>query len=313
MKFLRAFGRFANTWTGTILIVLFLISFVAQSFIIPTGSMKRTEMIGDFLFGKKFAYGIPIPHLPWVEVPLFPDIHGNGHLIEGPRPKREDIVIFRNPQTPKVRFVKRCVAVGDDEILYINKKLFVHFHEFTTEKEILTHYPEAIIKKLRGKLFVENPYMAKYPGIQYVPESRSAFENLLLHYQYNKKIDMTPVTIPELKTIGFYKKVEPDHFYMIGDNRDNSSDSRFWGSVPYKYIEGEPWFNYLSIEFRSYDRVFTGLGGGKDHARLKVICEGLALDSDACREAWNNQRFTIRWGRVGRNISTLQYEQPIEE
>jgi signal peptidase I len=313
MKFLQAFGRFANTWVGTIIIVLFLISFVAQSFIIPSGSMKRTQMVGDFLFGKKFSYGVPIPHLPWVEVPLFPDIHGNGHLIEGDRPKREDIVIFRNPQTPKVRFVKRCVAIGGDELLYVNKKLFVHFHDITTKEEILKHYPQAHIVTLKNKLFVENPYMEKFPGIQYVPEGRSAYENMILLYHYNNKVDMTPMQITELNTIGFYKKVEPDHFYMIGDNRDNSHDSRFWGSVPYKYIEGKPWFNYLSVEFRSYNTVFSGMGGGKDHARLKVVCEGLPLDSEACKEAWERQRFTIRWGRVGRNIDTLQYEAPIEQ
>jgi signal peptidase I len=86
-NFLQALGRFASSWTGTIIIVLFLIFFVAQSFVIPSGSMKRTQLIGDFLFAKKFSYGIPTPHLPWLEIPILPDFYGNGHLIEGPRPQ----------------------------------------------------------------------------------------------------------------------------------------------------------------------------------------------------------------------------------
>ena len=56
--------------------------------------MKRTQLIGDFLFAKKFSYGIPTPHLPWLEVPIVPDFNNNGHLIEGPRPQREDICYF---------------------------------------------------------------------------------------------------------------------------------------------------------------------------------------------------------------------------
>ncbi len=75
-----------------------LIFFVAQSFVIPTGSMKRTLLIGDFLFAKKFSYGVPLPELPWVGVKIIPDFMGNGHLISGPRPKREDIVIFYVPK-----------------------------------------------------------------------------------------------------------------------------------------------------------------------------------------------------------------------
>ncbi|HFS85451.1 MAG TPA: signal peptidase I, partial [Epsilonproteobacteria bacterium] len=250
-KFLSGFYRFASSWTGTIIIVLFLIFFIAQSFVIPSGSMKRTQLIGDFLFAKKFSYGIPIPHLPWLEIPLLPDFNNNGHLIEGPRPQREDIVIFRKPQTPKVHFVKRCIAVGGDEILYMDKRLLIHFHDLTTEKEIKAAYPNATILSIRGKLWVENPYMSKYPGIQYDPESYTAFEYLSLMYQHRQPIDMHPVHLRELGENAFYKKVEEDHYYMIGDNRDNSSDSRFWGSVPYSLIVGKPWVVYMSLELRS--------------------------------------------------------------
>jgi signal peptidase I len=312
-NFLSAFSRFASSWTGTIIIVLFLIFFVAQSFVIPSGSMKRTQLIGDFLFAKKFSYGIPTPHLPWLEIPLLPDFNNNGHLIEGPRPKREDIVIFRNPQTPKIHFVKRCVAVGNDELLYNDKKLYIHFHDMTDEASIKAVYPDAKIVTLKDKLWVVNPYMSKYPGIQYKPEYQgNSFELLVRSYKTNRNVDMTPVYINELGINLFYKKVEPDHFYMIGDKRDNSNDSRFWGSVPYSNIVGKPWLIYMSLEFRSYDWVMNGLGGSKDHDKLTRICPNMDISSPECEKLWNNQRYTVRWGRIGRRIESLQLEAPIE-
>jgi signal peptidase I len=321
-KFLSAFSRFASSWTGTIIIVLFLIFFVAQSFVIPSGSMKRTQLIGDFLFAKKFSYGIPTPHLPWLEIPLLPDFNNNGHLIEGPRPEREEIVIFRNPKTPKIHFVKRCVAVGGDELLYANAKLLIHFHE--GDDYIKEHYPEEKIVSLRGKLWVENPYMEKYPGIQYAPEGIDIFQGLLRYYAYNKEIDMVPVNVeglnvPSYEVLGkdvnaLYAKVEADHFYMVGDNRDNSNDSRFWGAVPYKLIVGKPWLIYMSLETRSYESVLDGdsNGGGKDNSGLKRLCGDIAIDSEACEKIWNHRRFSVRWGRVGRAIDSIQTEAPIE-
>lgn len=322
-NFLQASGRFASSWTGTIIIVLFLIFFVAQSFVIPSGSMKRTQLIGDFLFAKKFSYGIPIPHLPWLEIPLLPDFNDNGHLIEGPRPQRTDIVIFRYPKNNKIHYVKRCVAVGGDELLYVNKKLLIHFHE--GEEYMRKNYPAEKIVSLRDKIWVENPYMDKFPGIQYAPEGTDIFQALLSYYAYDKEIDMTPVYVEGLDAPAYevagkeinalYKKVEEDHFYMIGDNRDNSNDSRFWGSIPYKLIVGKPWLIYMSLEHRSYEKVLNGddeFGSSKDNAELRRVCGDLAIESDECQTLWNKQRFTVRWERVGRRIQSIQTEKPRE-
>lgn len=284
--------------------------------------MKRTQLIGDFLFATKFSYGIPTPHLPWLEIPLLPDFNNNGHLIEGDRPSREDIVIFRYPKNNKIHYVKRCVAVGGDELLYANEKLLIHFHE--GEEYMKANYPAEKIVSLRGKLWVENPYITKYPGIQYAPEGADIFQGLLRYYAYNKEIDMIPVYVddfdaPTYEIAGkginaLYAKVEADHFYMIGDNRDNSNDSRFWGAVPYKLIVGKPWLIYMSLEYRSYESILNGdsFGGGKDNASLKRVCGAIEIDSQACEELWNKQRYTVRWGRVGRRIDSIQNEQPIE-
>jgi len=318
-KFAKKLYDFSSSWTGTIIIVLFLIFFVAQSFVIPSGSMKRTLLIGDFLFAKKFSYGITIPELPWVGWKLLPDFRGDGHLIDGPKPKREDIVIFFVPKDRKTHFVKRCVAVGGDEILYYDKHLLIHFHE--GDEYIKKHYPAKKIVRALDKLWVVNPYKDKYPGIQYKPEY-DANSFLLMLYRVNN-IDMKPLYIEDLDaptySLGgnmvnvFYKKVEPNHFYMIGDNRDNSEDSRFWGSVPYSLIIGKPWVIYFSLEYRSYDRVMFGKGGGRDHQALKKVCKNTPLDSNECRELWRKHRFTIRWDRVGRSVDTFQFEIPKDD
>jgi len=280
-KIIHGFHKFSSSWTGTIIIVLFLIFFVIQSFVIPSGSMKRTLQIGDFLFAKKFSYGITIPTLPWINLPLIPDFNGNGHLIEGDKPKREDIVIFLYPGNHKIHYVKRCVAKDGDEIVYQNKHLYIHFSE--GDKYIKKNYPSNKIVKFYNKLWVDNPYKDKYPGIQYVPDSHENIFNILIKsYLYAPKgIDMSPIFISELKGDVFdvrgqkvnalYKKVEKDHFYMIGDNRDNSNDSRFWGSVPYSLIIGKPWLIYFS---------------------------------------WDNDAKKVRWDRVGTFVDDLQHKQP---
>jgi signal peptidase I len=316
--------RFSGTWTGTILIVLGLIFFVAQSFVIPSGSMKRSLLIGDFLFVKKFAYGVTIPELPWVGLKLLPDFRGNGHLIDGARPRREDIVVFYVPKDRKTHFVKRCVAVGGDEVLYYDKHLLIHMHE--GDAWMREHYPDTPVVRALGKLWLVNPYMHKYPGIQYLPEYDSTLFLQML-YRTNAQpgsVDMKPVMIAELDDApayglggkpvnAFYKKIAPDHFYMIGDNRDNSEDSRIWGSVPYSLIIGQPWVTYFSIEYRSYDRVMNGHGGGRDHQALQKVCGSLRLDSPECRIRWEQHRYAVRWDRIGRSIDTLQHEVPLDD
>ncbi len=270
-NFLNRFYSFSNSWTGTIIIVLLVIFFVAQAFVIPSGSMKRTLLIGDHLFVKKFSYGIPTPHIPWLEVQVLPDFKGNGHLLEGERPKRGDIVVFRYPKNEKIHYVKRCVATQDDEILYQDKHLYIHFAE--GNEFIKENYPSEKIVNIGGKLWVNNPYQEIFHGIQY-DNSVDLFSQMAQHMGAGQ-LAMKPVLIKDLPMgqnqvfNAFYAKVEKDHYYMVGDNRDHSNDSRFWGSVPYKLIVGKPWFIYFS---------------------------------------WDDE-YKIRWNRIGRFIDNMQYDE----
>lgn len=272
-KALSKLYTFSNSWTGTIIIVLFVIFFIAQAFVIPSGSMKRTLLIGDHLFVKKFSYGTPTPHLPWLEIPVLPDFNGNGHLIEGDRPQRGDIVVFRYPKDEKIHYVKRCIATEGDEILYQDKHLYIHFSEGNDYIKA-TYKPEKI-KNIGGKLWVENPYKEQFLGIQY-DERVDLFEQMSLHMSVNQ-LAMKPALVNDLpmregyKFNAFYAKVEKDHFYMVGDNRDHSNDSRFWGSVPYSNIVGKPWFVYFS---------------------------------------WDDQ-YKIRWERIFRSVEAIQYDESL--
>jgi len=219
--------KFSNSWTGTIIIVLFIIFFVAQAFRIPSGSMKDSLLIGDHLFAKKFAYGISMPHIPFIEMSIMP-WSDKLRLVDGDTPKRGDIVIFRYPHNIKMHFVKRCVALPGDELFVLKKDLYVHHRE--GDEWIKKEFAGYEIMDFAGKLWVKNPYMKEHPGIHHD-------DKIVNNGRYPMPIfNFAPV------------KVEEDHYFMMGDNRDHSNDSRFWGSVPYDNIEGTPWFVYFSID-----------------------------------------------------------------
>lgn len=263
---IKRFLDWTNTWTGTVVVVLFVIFFFAQAFVIPSGSMKNTLLVGDHLFVKKFSYGIPTPSIPFLEVKILPDFFGNGHLIEGQRPKRGDIVVFRNVLNEKEYYVKRLFAVGNDEVIYSHEAAYLRPHE--GDKFIKSNYKKEDIITLNGKLFVKEPY--KYPGIHY-DDNVNMFEQMIAYLNLNK-LAMKPIIVQDLPNIGslpfnaFYFKVKDDEFFMLGDNRDHSNDSRFWGSVPYKNVIGKPWFIYFS---------------------------------------WDDE-YKVRWDRIGRLIETVQ-------
>ncbi len=231
--------KWSTTWTGTIVIVLGIIFFIAQAFVIPSGSMIHTLLIGDMLFVKKYAYGVPTPRIPWLEIKVLPDFRGNGHLIEGERPKRGDIVVFRYPKNESIHYVKRAVATGGDMVALKEKHLFLHPKE--GNEFVKANYPKEKIVEIDGKLWVIDPYKEQHPGIHH---DSNVVNNGL---QPRELFEMMPIVVPE------------DETFMMGDNRDHSNDSRFWGTVPYKYIVGTPWFIYFSWDENKevrWDRVF---------------------------------------------------------
>lgn len=268
-------------------------------------------LIGDMLFVKKFAYGIPTPHIPWLEIPLIPGT--DGHLVDGDKPQRGDIVIFRYPLNHKVHYVKRCVATGGDELFVQDKDLYLHHHE--GNEYIKKTYDASQIIDIEGKLFVKNPYQKEHPGIHHdktvthesitIPAQTLVAKNAFIRlqgndlyvnfpdkdmkklYKENQMISFrSKLWVKNPKGFNFTKqefiqavnntnidpeeryfsydvetntqvfdyapdghpfKVPENEYFMMGDNRDHSADSRFWGTVPYGLVEGTPWFIYFSF------------------------------------------------------------------
>jgi signal peptidase I len=236
--FFKKLYIFSTTWTGSVIIVLLIIFFVIQSFVIPSGSMIGTLLVGDYLFVKKFTYGTPSPHIPWLEINLTP--WEGLKLIDGDKPKRGDIIVFRKPHQTNLHFVKRCVGVSGDKIMLKNKDLYLR--PFEGDDFIRANYPAEKIVEIGGLIWVKNPYEDKFSGIHHDDEVKE-------HRLYHEKIfNMSPII------------VEKNHYFAMGDNRDHSNDSRFWGSVPYENIEGTPWMIFFSIDKNHsvrWNRMFT--------------------------------------------------------
>lgn len=248
------FRRLLRGWGPVILAVLLIRTFVVEAFRVPTGSMEATIMAGDMLLVNKFVYGIPIPFR-------------SGHIFSNLRtPKRGDVVVFRYPvdqdhPEPESRyarlfpkwlpllplywdrergrihwyaprnFIKRCVAVAGDTVELRDKRLLVnnrqHDEPYIQHRdpwvyEGLKLPPNEFLHQWKGRRFLDNP-----------------------HIGGRVRDNFGPVVVPE------------GHIFVMGDNRDSSSDSRFWGPLPLKYVRGQALFIYFSIskEGVKWDRV----------------------------------------------------------
>lgn len=226
--------------TLIVLFVLFAIKiftniFIAKVFKQPSQSMANTIQQDQYLIAKLYSYGIPTP--------IFMPLKGNGHLVQGEGPKRGDVVVFRYPKNRQLFFAKRCVATQEDEIIYAKKALYIHFKN--GDNYIKNNYPKEKIVEFLGKLWVKNPYMDKFKGIHY--DKSVNLMQILMLYHNEKALPLKPLLLKELPTLeesqfnAFYTKVPKNQYFMLGDNRDHSNDSRFWGSVPYSHIVGKLW------------------------------------------------------------------------
>lgn len=184
---------YARSFFPVLLVVLLLRSFLVEPFQIPSGSMRPTLEVGDFILVNKFTYGLRLPVL-------------NTRVVEMNDPERGDVMVFRFPQEPSINFIKRVVGVPGDRIRYEGKQLYVN--------------GEAV----PNTLLEFNP--GEQPGEELLEELLGAKP----HRIYNNPRDPGP-QMRELE-------VPAGHYFTMGDNRDHSNDSRYWGFVPEENIVG---------------------------------------------------------------------------
>ncbi len=375
MNFFTKFKNFCSSWVGTIVIVLLLIFFVVQPFIIPTRSMVGSFFEGDLLLAKKFSYGIPLPRMPIIDKAIVPDIFGNGHLIEGPRPKRGEVVVFIPPLEQDTYYVKRVFATGGDEVIFNKDGYFLRpkgGDEEIKQMEAKLSKDGVInsgTKEFFGKLYIQDPFIKQYGGIEYIPtfwktadlpklqisrpldlekyyydaQNKKFFEKIcdgekresiadgrkdcdlfkksFVNAPLDSFVKVENMTFLEMLSpygIGtrmdrltsndeviFYHKVPKDSFFMAGDNRNNSFDSRFWGSVPYSNVIGTPWFIYLSFTKANSEEANADVDTSK---RYVVRWERMFKSVDSLNELAKDKRLIKRSSSLNKDFITQPFE-----
>jgi signal peptidase I len=212
-------------WTAglfpVIISVFLLRSFLFEPFKIPSGSMIPTLQIGDLILVNKFHYGIRLPV-------------ANTKVTEGHAVQRGDVMVFRYPPKPSVDYIKRVIGIPGDEVAYLNKKLTINGQPVASEA-LPDYFDESVMRYFRhereslpGKthqIIVDNERPAFIPGVDEFPMRENC--------RYNVE--------------GVVCKVPEGHYFMMGDNRDNSLDSRYWGFVPDKNIVGKAFFVWMNF------------------------------------------------------------------
>lgn len=197
---------YARSFFPILLIVFLLRSFLFEPFRIPSGSLEPTLLMGDFILVNKFDYGI---RLPVVHKKIY------GSSI----PKRGDIMVFRWPPNPSYDFIKRVIGLPGDKISYINKELSVNG----------TKIPQAFLQKSMA---------VNESGSEWQAQEK---QEDLLGLKHNILVDSAK------SSRDFHDIVVPEGMYFVmGDNRDDSADSRYWGFVPDKNIVGKAVLVWMS-------------------------------------------------------------------
>jgi len=208
---------FIAEWTVTIILLLFGTTTLVQAFVIPTGSMEDTLLIGDHLLVDKLAYSPADPV--------------SRHILPYTGIKRGDIIVFRYPVDIRQTFVKRAIGVPGDRIRLVDKQLVLNGHRAV--EPYVYHKTEYI-----------DSYRDNFPGEPNVHVAESAIDMLMNHVQSGEVV------------------VPPDTIFAMGDNRDSSLDSRYWGFVPRQNIEGTPLVIYWSFDAPTADLMNGNIGAG---------------------------------------------------
>jgi len=213
--------EYTASFFPVILVVFVVRSFVVEPFKIPSGSMVPTLLVGDFILVNKFEYGLRLPIT-------------NTRITQGRPVQRGDVVVFRYPKDESVDYIKRVIGLPGDVIEYQDKKLTINgkpvpetaLPDFLDEERL--GYAKQFQEDIDGRknAILNNPAVPPFiVGAEDYPYRDNC--------QYNAR--------------GVICKVPPGNFFMMGDNRDNSADSRYWGFAPEANIVGRAFFIWMNF------------------------------------------------------------------
>lgn len=221
-----------NSWRETLeaLITAFVIAFLIRSFVvepfkIPSGSMIPTLLIGDHIFVNKFAYGIRIPFTKWWPV-------------KGRDPKRGEVIVFIYPKDESLDFIKRVVGVPGDTIAFDGRHLNINGNPVDVAMMSVTGIDADDSRYLQAQYEkpFRLPYYREYDDFDIAVETLDSKAHLVQYYKAFGTTMPFKLTVPD------------DHFFVMGDNRDRSADSREWGLVPRENLKGEALVIWLSLK-----------------------------------------------------------------
>jgi signal peptidase I len=213
--------EYTASFFPVILVVFVVRSFVVEPFKIPSGSMVPTLLVGDFILVNKFEYGLRLPII-------------NTKITQGSPVRRGDVVVFRYPKDESVDYIKRVIGLPGDVIEYQDKKLTINgkpvpetpLPDYLDEERL--GYAKQFQEDIDGRknAILNNPAVPPFiVGAEDYPFRDNC--------QYNAR--------------GVICKVPPGNFFMMGDNRDNSADSRYWGFAPERNIVGRAFFIWMNF------------------------------------------------------------------
>ncbi len=201
--------EYSKSFFGVLLFVFILRSFLYEPFRVPTSSLAPTVLPGDFILTNKFDYG--------VKLPVWEDIIYKNH-----NPKRGDIVVFKTPVDNHTWLIKRLIGIPGDKISYHDKKLTINGQKLNYKYLGQEKYLDET-----GNTSLMNIYAENLLGVEHKIFTKTDTEFFI-------SSDFTDLVVPEGK------------YFMMGDNRDNSDDSRFWGFVPQNNIDAKALFVLFS-------------------------------------------------------------------
>ena len=213
--------EYSISFFPVILVVFVLRSFLVEPFKIPSGSMIPTLLIGDFILVNKYTYGIRIPVL-------------NLKVVELNSPKRGDVMVFRYPADPSLDYIKRVVGLPGDRLEYRNKALTIN--GMPAPQRQVGDYES------RERLQYFPRYLENFDGAEHeiiLEKETPGFVAGGMDLRHSGNCDYN--------SGGLVCTVPAGHYFAMGDNRDNSSDSRVWGFVPDENIVGKAFFIWLNL------------------------------------------------------------------